>query len=96
MIKRKEFIDRLAEKGYTKRSAEMILDDFIRVIEEALVEGEDVMFHGFGTFYSKEVLEKESLNVYTGERYIIPRHRIPRFTPGKRLRKWVRDGIIRE
>jgi hypothetical protein len=41
MVKREDIINRLADKGYTKKSAAYIIDDFVRVIAEALVEGEE-------------------------------------------------------
>lgn len=96
MVKRKELVERLADKGYTKKSADMIIDDFIRVIEEALVNGEDVLIHGFGTFHSRKVQPRETVDMVSGERIVIPAHQAPRFIPGAQLKRWVRDGIIRE
>ena len=39
-MNKSEFIDRLAQKGYTKKSASEIVDDVIQTISEVLVEGE--------------------------------------------------------
>lgn len=49
MVTKDEFINHLSQKGYTKRDANMMIDDFIKTLEEFLVEGKAVMFHGFGT-----------------------------------------------
>lgn len=95
-MKRNEIIERLAQKGYTKKSARVIIDDVVRVISEALVDGEDVMFHGFGTFYVKDVAPRETSDLQSKDRITIPGHRAPKFTPGEQLRRWVREGIIRE
>ena len=93
---RNDIVDRLADKGYTKKSARLIIDDVVRVITEALVSGENVVFRGFGEFYVKDVAETAGSNVYTGERMTVPAHRVPKFSAGTLLRKRVREGIIRD
>ena len=50
MVTKDEFVERLSKKGYTKRDAGVVMDDFIKTLEEALVNGETVNFHRFGTF----------------------------------------------
>ena len=35
MVTRDEFIERLSQKGYTKRDAGIVMDDFIRTLEAA-------------------------------------------------------------
>ena len=95
-MKRNDIIERLAQKGYTKKSANLIIDDVISVISEALVEGESVQFHGFGTFYVKDVVPRETNDLQSKQRITIPGHKAPKFTPGEPLKRWVREGIIRE
>lgn len=96
MLKRNDIVERLAQKGYTKKSANYIIDDFIRTIAEALVEGEDVQFHGFGTFYVKEMAPRKSTDLNSQETILIPGHKTPKFSASTPLRRWVREGIIRE
>ena len=96
MLQREDFITRLAHKGYTKSQASIIMDDFIRTLEEILVEGESVMFRGFGTFDVRERSERESIDPQTKERIIIPSYRTPKFTPGKLLKREVKEGLIRD
>lgn len=96
MVQRDDFIDRLSKKGYTKHDAAVIMDDFIRTLEEALVEGESVMFRGFGTFDIRERAARESTSPRTKERIVIPPYRAPHFTPGKLLKRAIKEGIIRE
>ena len=95
-MNREDIVERLAEKGYTKKSARLIIDDFVRVIGEALIDGEEVKFHGFGTFSVYEMTPREIAEVQSREMISIPGHKIPRFTPGNQLRRWVREGIIRD
>jgi len=96
MVTRDEFIERLSQKGYTKRDAGIVMDDFIRTLEEALVGGESVMFHGFGTFEIRERAERESSNPQTKERIVIPSYRAAHFTPGKKLKREIKEGLVRD
>lgn len=95
MIQREQFIERLSQKGYTKRDAAVIIDDFLRTIEEVLVEGEGVMFRGFGTFEVKERAPR-SCKSMNGEEITIPAYRAPVFSAGKLLKREVKEGLIRE
>jgi len=96
MLQRDDFIERLAQKGYTKHDAGVIMDDFIRTLEEILVAGESVMFRGFGTFDVRERASREGLCPQTKERIVIPPYRSPHFTAGKLLKREVKEGIIRD
>lgn len=93
---RAEIIERFAEKGYTKKDAETILDDFVYMLTELLVEGEEVCFHGFGTFSVRDSKPKELVSPITKERLLVPGHRAPRFTPGNMLKRAVKEGLLRE
>lgn len=95
MVMKDEFIERLARKGYTKRDAGVIMDDFIRTLEEALVEGESVMFHGFGTFEIRERAERAS-RTPQGDSIVVPSYKAAHFTPGKKLKREIKEGLIRE
>lgn len=95
-MNRTDIVNRIAEKGYTKKAAEVILDDLVLVITEALSKGEEVKLHGFGTFSVRTVEDRESVNVRTQERFVVHGRKIPRFTPGVSLKRAVREGIVRE
>lgn len=96
MIKRKDFVDRLAEKGYTKRDAKIIMEDMIMTIREALAAGEDVVFRGFGTFIIYESAPRSYIDQHTKEWKVAPSMKKPKFIPGKSLRRDVLEGRIRE
>lgn len=96
MLKRNDIIERLALKGYTKKDAGIILDDLVRMITEALVDGESVQIHGFGTFEVKECAPRSTVDLQTKERIIIPAYKAPKFTAGKLLKRAVKEGFIRE
>ena len=89
MLTKKDFINRLAEKGYTKKDAALITDDVLNEISEVLASGESVRFHGFGTFEVKEMAEKR-IRTPHGDEKIVESYPIPRFYPGSGLKKTIR------
>ena len=95
MVQRDEFITRLAQKGYTKHDAGVIMDDFIHTIEEILVAGDGVMFRGFGTFEVCEREERPAVNPHTREPMIVAPYKAPKFTAGKLLKREVKEGVMR-
>ena len=56
-IKRKDLIQQLVEKGYTKKAATSIVDDFVEVILENLGNGNTVSIRNFGCF---DILERKA------------------------------------
>jgi nucleoid DNA-binding protein len=84
------------QKGYTKKDSTMIVHDFIQTIEETMASGEDVTFYGFGTFSVRNYKGRECVVPSTGEVCTVEPYKAPHFTPGKRLRREVKEGRVRE
>jgi len=65
----------LAEKSnITKKDAEAFLKEYFSLIEESLIEDKSVKIKNLGTFKLAVVNERKSVNVNTGEDFIIPAH----------------------
>lgn len=96
MLKRNDIIERLAQKGYTKKDAGVVIDDIVSTITEALASGESVMLYGFGTFDVREYKARESVDFQTNERIIIPAYKAPKFTAGDLLKRAVKEGFLRK
>lgn len=94
--KKAELIDSLAELGYTKKAANLIINDIVKVITKALIDCRSVKLHGFGEFTVKQVAERNSVCVKTGESLVIPAHDEVKFVPGKALKRAVKEGFLRE
>lgn len=94
MIQKEEFVERLAAKGYTKRDAATVLHDVLLTIEEAMAEGESIMFRGFGTFEVRNRKAREGVSPQNGERITIPAYRTAKFTVGKVLKRAVMEGKV--
>ena len=95
-LKRKELINRLAQKGYTKTDSNQILTDVFDTITELLAEGETVMVRGFGTFTSRVRPGRIGANPQTGEIMNVAECVVPKFIAGKVLKRVVREGFVRK
>lgn len=90
-IKRMDLINQLVDKHhYTKKAATSIVDDFTNLIIENLSMGNSVSIHSFGCFDILERKARSCPNPQTGEKIEIPEHWIPRFYPGKKMRRVVK------
>lgn len=82
-------IDRLAQmSGVSKKVAESFSKAFFDTIIEALSAGESLKIKGLGTFKLVEVGDRESVNVSTGMRFVIPGYKKVAFT--------AEDSVIEE
>lgn len=81
-VLKKEFIDRMAEKGgITKKAAREGLDLFIETLMDCMAEDEKVMFKGFGRYEMKTYKERvcSSNSPIGGGNCIVPEHKKMRF-----------------
>lgn len=86
-INKPELVNKLAkEYGYTKKNADVILDDVLGCILTCMSEGHTVALHGFGIFEVVEQKEREGRNPKTGETFFVPAKMRPKFTPGRGMR----------
>ena len=70
----------------SKVAVEVILDEAICAITEALKKGDDVRLVGFGTFSVSERKATEGRNPRTGETIKIASCKQPKFKAGKALK----------
>ena len=86
-----ELIDAIVElEGQiTRREAEVVVNNILTAIGDALGRGERVELRGFGSFYTKERDARVGRNPKTGESVNVPAKVVPQFKPGKELRERV-------
>lgn len=90
MIRQSELAQRLADKhNIGKRNVSDFLNSFIDVIRENLASDGSVKIKGLGTFKVVKVKDRESVNVNTGERYIIYGHERLSFMPDSLMKELV-------
>lgn len=78
------------DSGITKAQAAKAANAMINAIEKALKGGQKVTFVGFGTFKVAERKARNGRNPKTGEIIRIPKKKVPKFVPGKRLRELIK------
>ena len=85
-VLKKEFIDRMAEKGgITKKAAKQGVELFIETLMDCMAEDEKVMIKGFGRFEMRTCKERICRSPIGGGDCIIPEHKKIRFTPSDLL-----------
>ncbi len=86
-----DFVEKVAsESGLSKKDAGNAVDAVIRSIEDALRNGDEVSFTGFGKFHVADRGAREGRNPRTGETMTIAASKVPRFTAGSGLKKVVK------
>jgi len=88
-VKRNDMIRQLVEKGYTKKAATSVIDEFTNLVLENLGDGNSVSIRGFGCFDLLERRARQCPNPQTGEMVDVPAHWIPRFYPGRQMKSVV-------
>lgn len=78
------------DSGITKAQAAKAINSMISGIEKSLKGGQKVTFVGFGTFKVAERKARNGRNPKTGEVIKIPKKKVPKFAPGKRLRELIK------
>jgi len=74
------------EGQITRREAEVVVNNILTAIGDALGRGERVELRGFGSFYTKERDARVGRNPKTGASVSVPAKIVPQFKPGKELR----------
>ncbi len=84
---KKEFVNLYFEKGgfETKVDAEKKAMAFLAAVEEALMNGEDVAFTGWGKFEVAERAARVCKNPKTGEAVNVDAKKVIKFKAGKTL-----------
>ena len=77
------------KKSIPQKDAETFLKEFFDSIVQNVTSDKLVKIKGLGTFKLIEVLDRESVNVNTGERFVIPGHSKLSFTPEPALKDFI-------
>ena len=77
----------------TKKDSEVIVDEVLDSLIEALNRGEKIELRGFGSFRVRQRLARRGRNPKTGEAVDIPAKRVPYFKPGKELKELINQPL---
>ncbi|MCQ2793318.1 MAG: HU family DNA-binding protein [Bacilli bacterium] len=65
---------------------EMVIEEFLSLIEKSIIKGEDVKLSGFGVFEKKQRKERKGTNPSDGRHIIIPASSTISFRPSKNFK----------
>ncbi|MBI2268091.1 MAG: HU family DNA-binding protein [Candidatus Blackburnbacteria bacterium] len=86
---KKDLVEIVARKAHlTKKAATESIETFLLEIQRALIKGEKIVISGFGTFSVDQRAKKKMF--LRGREEDVPPHRLPRFHPGKTLKRLVK------
>jgi DNA-binding protein HU-beta len=84
-----DLVEIIARKAHlTKKAAGESVETFLTEIQRALIKGDKVILSGFGTFFVDQRAKKKMF--LRGKEEEVPPHRVPRFRPGKALKRVVK------
>ncbi len=82
-----EIVTAIANKtGIEKVAVQASVEEFMNIVKNSLVKGDNVYLRGFGSFVIKKRAQKVGRNISKNTSVIIPAHNIPHFKPAK---SWV-------
>jgi nucleoid DNA-binding protein len=92
MMTKKELIQQVASKtGFDQTLVSQALESMLKACKEALVAGESITIHDFGSFSVSKTLLKQRSSINSSEsKKVLPRSLV-RFRPSKKLAKIVSD-----
>ena len=94
-INKEILVDMVADKtGMAKKDIEIVVDNIVDVIMDALHNDRKVTIASFGTFKVTHRASREGINPQTKQRITIPAVNTPKFTAGKRLKEMVRSQAV--
>lgn len=89
-----DLVDVIAKRtGYSKKKSDEFLRAFQNVLEEGLTKDGIVKIKGFGTFKLIWNEARKSVNVQTGQEYIIPGHNKVSFVPDASVKDTINESL---
>ncbi len=89
-----DIVSQVSDKtGIEKAQVLATVKAYMEAVKDALSEGENVYFRGFGSFIVKKRAEKTGRNISKNTTIIIPAHNIPAFKPAKTFVNKVKDNV---
>jgi|TARA_R110000796_G_scaffold154621_1_gene271314 DNA-binding protein HU-beta len=76
--------------GIDEEDIKVIVDSFMREVNEGIGQGENIYLRGFGTFSLKSMKSKIGQDMIRGEQIIIPAQKKLYFKAGKELQERIK------
>ena len=82
-----DLVDAVAEKDFTKKRSEDIVESLLETIKDTLENGKDVLISGFGKFCVKAKRQRRGRNPATGDDLMLDARRVVTFRTSSVLKK---------
>ena len=82
------------ETGIEKVQTAIVVETFMDVVREKMIDGNNLYLRGFGTFLLKPRADKTARNISKGTTIVVPAHKIPAFKPSKEFAKQVKENKL--
>ena len=82
------------ETGIEKVQTAIVVETFMDVVREKMIDGNNLYLRGFGTFLLKQRADKTARNISKGTTIVVPAHKIPAFKPSKEFAKQVKENKL--
>ena len=69
--------------GVEKMQVQTIVEAFMEIVKDSLIQNNNVYLRGFGSFIVKKRAKKVARNISKNTTITIPEHNIPAFKPAK-------------
>lgn len=79
------------QEGIIKSDTKSLITKTFDIIEEKLLNGEKVSIVGFGSFHVEEKEERKGFNPRQQKSIVIPKRKVLKFRPAKKLKERIRD-----
>jgi DNA-binding protein HU-beta len=91
-LTKQEFIEKVADRAnLQRRDAQKAVEAMLDTITDALTQGDEVAFTGFGKFTTQHRKERQGVNPRNPtEKVTIPASTVPKFSAGSALKTAVR------
>lgn len=88
-----EIITEIASRtGVNKAVIRDIIEVFMQVIKESLLQGFTVQLRGFGSFFRKQRASKKARNISKNITIEVPAHEVPAYKPSKNFVTDIKNG----
>lgn len=93
MVYQRELIQTVArEANYNEAVVTKVVEGFLRELQQQLVDGEQVLLRGFGTFYTRWQPEGRVRHIQTGKEIKVPERRVVGFRVAAATKQAVKRG----
>jgi DNA-binding protein HU-beta len=91
MNKNELAIQMVKDSSVTQTDATKVIDSLVEVVSKELKKKDGKLtLVGFGTFKTITKKQKKGRNPRTGESIVIPKKRVVKFVPGKKLKELIK------